>query len=178
MTHSEQSDELQLEVELARRHVDEHPSRPVLSPSGHTVVLVADDDPELRAYVRRCLRLDRHLVADVIEVADGVEAIAEMDRRPVRLVITDVVMPRMSGLELCRVIRHDPDRAATAVILVTGESSQRDADAKGREVGASAVIIKPFNARQLCSVVRRILRPESPAAPGSGQTLEDPTSRA
>jgi DNA-binding response OmpR family regulator len=87
-------------------------------------VLVADDEPKLRALVARCVRL---LGCEVIEARDGEEAWEAVQAAPVDLVVLDVMMPGMSGWEVCRRIKTGaPDGAARApkVLMLTGIGTQ------------------------------------------------------
>ena len=116
-------------------------SNPVMQPDteGHDVeplVLIVDDDVEMRAYVRLCLK---PLTTRLLEAEDGLEALEHLRQGGIALVIADVMMPRMSGLELRDALHADPALAHVPLLLVTGE-----VDLPG------PVLKKPFNARLLC----------------------------
>ena len=119
-------------------------------------ILVAEDDPASRAVLRATLVRLGH---DVLEASDGIEALAVLEREPVPVLITDWVMPDLSGLDLCRAIRETPRPAYTYVILLTGRTG-RDSYLEGMRAGADDFIEKPFDADQLAArliVAERIL---------------------
>lgn len=111
---------------------------------------MVDDDPGMRSYLRTCLE---PLEARVDEVAGGREALELLRGASpaVDLVISDVVMPGIGGLELIRRIEGDPGLAGTLILLVTGESGETDLPAR-------PVLRKPFNGSLLRVYVEEILR--------------------
>jgi CheY-like chemotaxis protein len=115
-------------------------------------ILIVDDDPDMRLYLRGCLRGLGEAAGPVIDAADGVEAMRRVWADGVGLVISDVVLPRMDGLGLRQAIRADSVHARLPVLLISGESEAAlptDPD--------DAFLAKPFNARELLAVVRRLL---------------------
>ncbi len=118
--------------------------------------LIVDDNDEMRAYIRRCLRTYGGKENCFLEAADGLEALSHLARHAVRVVITDVVMPRMDGLALCREIgRRHP---GTPVLVVTGEVPA-EAQRLAQSIDAGAALTKPFNARRLRASLDRLLNP-------------------
>jgi signal transduction histidine kinase len=107
-------------------------------------VVLADDNADMRDYVRRLLD-DRYAV-DV--VADGEEALASIKAKRPDLVLTDVMMPRLDGLGLLRVIRGDPELRDLPVILLSARAGG-DAEVQGRTAGADDYMTKPFSSREL-----------------------------
>ena len=104
-------------------------------------VLVVEDDPDLVALVRRWLERDGHLVE---HVADGAAALEALRRDPLpRLVLLDVMLPKVDGFEVLRQLRDEPRTKALAVVMVSSFSRDRDA-ARGRELGADEYIVKPL----------------------------------
>jgi DNA-binding response OmpR family regulator len=104
-------------------------------------VLVVEDDPDLVALVRRWLERDGHLVE---HVADGAAALEALRRDPLpRLVLLDVMLPKVDGFEVLRQLRAEPRTKALAVVMVSSFSRDRDA-ARGRELGADEYIVKPL----------------------------------
>jgi CheY-like chemotaxis protein len=120
-------------------------------------VLVADDDPDMRLYVKRCLRALPRMNVVVLEAADGTDALARVQRGDVDLLISDLVMPRTDGFALCRAVRQDPSLGHVSILLVTGELSVREVKARAGEFGPIQVMSKPFNADQLNAKVTEML---------------------
>ena len=132
--------------------------------SGFSTILIADDDPDMRAYIGRCLRGLPGEPARVLEAADGAEALALAERSAVDLIISDVMMPGIDGIELCRAIRRDPRLRNVPVLLITGEFTDREARRMAVPNGLTGILTKPFNARTLCAALSRI---RGRAPPGS-----------
>ncbi len=136
-------------------------------------VLIADDNPDMRGYVRRCLEREPD-VALVVEATNGVEALAEMGRRPFDLIVTDGAMPRLDGFELCEALQRDDRLRTVPFLLITGEYSIREVEARLGALPCAAVLAKPFNAQVLCETVRRLLRRGTAGGrPESPPTLDD-----
>jgi CheY-like chemotaxis protein len=114
-------------------------------------ILIVDDDPDMRLYLRGCLRGLGEAAAKVIDAADGVEALRRVRTDGVSLVISDVVLPRMDGAALRRAIREDPVHAHLPVLLISGEP---EAWLLGP---GDAFLAKPFNARELLAAVRGLM---------------------
>jgi two-component system, chemotaxis family, chemotaxis protein CheY len=114
-------------------------------------VLVVDDSSAMRAYVRAALSVDG--VSDVREATSGFEALRILPREHFDLVIVDVNMPDINGLELVQFMRKSAQHAKTPVILISTESSARDQE-RGMAIGANAFLSKPFRADALQALVR------------------------
>jgi len=93
---------------------------------------------------------------DVVEAADGVEALKIARTRSVNLVITDVNMPNMDGISLIRELRALPSYKFTPLLMLTTESSA-DKKQQGKSAGATGWIVKPFNPEQLLNTVKKVL---------------------
>ena len=117
-----------------------------MSPSALPRVLIADDDREMRAYIRHALRN----AARVTEAADGAEALNLARQEAPDLVIADMRMPGLDGLALCTALHDDAATAAVPVLLVSGEPPQTS-------TCASAFLAKPFTAARLRDAVARLL---------------------
>jgi DNA-binding response OmpR family regulator len=119
-------------------------------------VLVVDDEPVVRDVVARYLERDGY---ETLEAADGEAAKRILEREKPALVVLDVMLPGIDGLELCRWIRETSD---TPVVLLTalGEEHERIA---GLELGADDYVTKPFSPRELAIRVSNILRRARPA---------------
>ncbi len=98
----------------------------------------------------------------VSEACSAERALEALRARSVDLVVTDIVLPGVDGLELVRAMRNRPGLRAVPVLVITGEASPRDARERVRGAGAQAVLLKPFNARSLGQVVQRLLGPRLP----------------
>jgi DNA-binding response OmpR family regulator len=118
-------------------------------------VLVVDDEPVVRDVVARYLERDGY---ETLEAADGEAAKRILEREKPALVVLDVMLPGIDGLELCRWIRETSD---TPVVLLTalGEEHERIA---GLELGADDYVTKPFSPRELAIRVSNILRRARP----------------
>lgn len=119
---------------------------------GKTIITV-DDAATMRKMVAFTLRGAGH---EVLEAGDGCEALASLKLRPVDLVITDVNMPNMDGIELTRQLRATPGFARTPIILLTTESDP-EKKLKGRAAGATGWMVKPFSQEQLLALVSKVL---------------------
>jgi two-component system phosphate regulon response regulator PhoB len=124
-----------------------------------STVLLAEDDPDIRHLVSAKLLRSGF---DVIETADGAEALAAIRRRRPDLVLIDLRMPRLEGLEVLRELRADPGTARLPVIVLTARTRGLDAQL-GYAAGATDYIVKPFSPRELVRRVEDVLtRADSP----------------
>jgi len=116
-------------------------------------ILVVDDSTTMRQMVSFTLQDAGH---EVTEAADGIAALAEAKGRKFDLVITDVNMPGMNGIDLVKALRERADFKFTPILVLTTEAGQ-DVKAKGREVGATGWIVKPFSPEVLIQTLRKVL---------------------
>ena len=114
-------------------------------------ILIVDDDIELRELIGFALRQAGYLV---IQAADGAEALHVFDREQPDLVILDINLPGMNGLEVCRRIRAE---TTTPIMMLTVRSSEED-QVQGLDTGADDYLTKPFSPRTLLARVRALLR--------------------
>jgi DNA-binding response OmpR family regulator len=121
------------------------------------VVLVADDEPTMLELVARHLRSLEQPKLEVIEASDGDEAWTLARERLPDLVVLDVMMPGMSGWEVCRKIRHDASLAHTGVVMLTGIGESLN-EATSPLFGADEYIDKPFDLEQLDQRITSVLR--------------------
>ncbi len=124
-------------------------------------ILVVDDEPSIRTLVRATLeRAGYH----VIEAADGTHALQKAQSQRPDLILLDIALPQLSGLEVCRRLRARPDTAAPPVLLLTGLLQGPELQA-GYSAGAQGCIAKPFAPSALVQKVGDALR--RPAISGS-----------
>ncbi|MEM6992111.1 MAG: HD domain-containing phosphohydrolase [Myxococcota bacterium] len=117
-------------------------------------ILVVDDEPAMRRVLGRMLRAEGF---DVVEAACGSEALALLDRLRVDTILLDVMMPEMSGLELCRRIREDERTMHTPVVFVTA-AIDREFRREARAAGADDFLSKPFDEFELLARVQNTVR--------------------
>ena len=115
-------------------------------------ILVADDDPALRDALRRALRLEGY---DVELAADGAEALAALAARAPDLVVLDVAMPNVDGLEVARRVRTEGNRVP--ILMLTARDAVDDRVA-GLDAGADDYVVKPFALEELFARVRALSR--------------------
>ena len=116
------------------------------------IILTVDDAATIRKMVSFTLRGAGH---QVLEAADGVRALETLRSGLVDLVITDVNMPNMNGIELTRRMRALPSFLKTPIVLLTTESDPQK-KAEGRAAGATGWMVKPFNQEQLLALVAKL----------------------
>ena len=115
-------------------------------------VLVVDDEPPVREALERTLRAEGF---EPSTACDGVDAIRRQAARPADVILLDVLMPRLDGLEVCRRLRDVGDR--TPVLMLTARDAIHDRVA-GLEAGADDYLVKPFATDELVARVRALLR--------------------
>ena len=125
-------------------------------------VLVVDDEPIVREVVVRYLEREGHTT---LEARDGTSARAIVEQERADLVVLDVMLPGIDGLELCRWIRA---RSALPVILLTARGEEADRIV-GLDLGADDYVTKPFSPRELVARVRTVLRRSAPTESGSAR---------
>ncbi len=123
------------------------------SPKPQARILVVDDNPDLRAYVSRILRQKGYQVGVARNGQEGFRVAWEL--RP-QLIVTDLMMPEVSGLDLIRMIRDKEELKGTPIILLTAKADETTR-IEGTERGADAYLSKPFNDRELLAEVRNLL---------------------
>ena len=132
---------------------------------GVTTVLVVDDEPIVREVVVSYLRRDGFTT---LEAGDGDEARRLLERRDPSLVVLDLMLPGMDGVELCRWIRA---RSQLPVIMLTARGEEADRIV-GLELGADDYVTKPFSPRELAARVRAVLRRADATTDESGERVE------
>lgn len=118
-----------------------------------TTVLIVDDSSTVRQMVSEQLRLNGY---SVIEAVDGEEAIVQIKANLPALIVTDIVMPKKNGYELCRWLKADPTTKAIPVVMCTSKSEEFDVY-WGMKQGADAYITKPYQPDDLVAAVKKLL---------------------
>ena len=133
------------------------------STAAPALILVVDDEPDLVRGVRLALTASGYAVQ---VAADGPTAIRACVERPPDLVVLDLMLPGMDGLEVCRVLRRD---SQVPLLILTARADDVDR-ILGLELGADDYLTKPFHMRELLARIRAILRraqPQGPAVPAA-----------
>ena len=116
-------------------------------------ILIADDEPNIVVSLEYLMKREGHAVS---VARDGREALAAIRRDRPDLVLLDVMMPAMSGFDICQAVRADPALADVRILMLTAKG--RDTDlAKGTALGADAYMTKPFSTQELAARVRELL---------------------
>ena len=114
--------------------------------------MVVDDSSSMRQMVNFTLTSAGY---QVVEAVDGADALVKSSAQKVDLVITDLNMPNMNGIELTRALRATPAFKFTPIVLLTTES-QGEKKMEGKAAGATGWIVKPFQIEQLLAVVKKV----------------------
>lgn len=118
---------------------------------GH--ILTVDDDDRIRRIVQINLQRAGYRVTSA---RDGVEALEQIEQERPDLVLLDINMPRMDGIEMLRRLRADPETAALPVVLLTAKTQDEDI-LEGKRSGADYYLPKPFSPVDLLAVLREVL---------------------
>lgn len=118
-------------------------------------ILLVDDSASVRQVLSIALRRAGY---ETLEAGNGKEALAILDAEKMNLIISDVNMPVMNGIELVKAVKQHPTSKFTPVVMLTTEG-QDDMKQAGKAAGAKAWIIKPFNPPQLLDVVSKLILP-------------------
>ncbi|MFV2099701.1 response regulator [Micromonospora sp. LOL_024] len=124
-------------------------------------VLVVEDEESFSDALSYMLRKEGF---EVSVAATGTSALTEFDRTGADIVLLDLMLPEMSGTEVCRQLRQ---RSHVPIIMVTARDSEID-KVVGLEIGADDYVTKPYSPRELVARIRAVLRRQSPEAPESG----------
>ena len=117
-------------------------------------ILVADDTESIRLLFDKLLTSDGH---EVVSVSDGIDALEAVHHHRPHVILLDVDMPAMDGLEVCRRLKADPATRLTPIVMVTGQSDLSDR-LKGIEAGADEFLSKPVHPQELRVRVRSLSR--------------------
>jgi len=140
-------------------------------------ILVIEDDRDIVELVRYNLEKDQFQVA---ATADGITGLAQVKKSPPDLLILDLMLPKLSGLEICKEIRRDQSLNRLPILMLTARNDEADR-VVGLELGADDYVTKPFSPRELVARVKALLRRAEPAGEAEkcveiGPLLIDPAS--
>ncbi|MFJ4810020.1 response regulator transcription factor [Streptomyces longwoodensis] len=127
-------------------------------------LLLAEDDRAIRHALERALTLEGY---QVTAVADGVEALAQAHKSPPDVLVLDVMMPGIDGLQVCRVLRAEGDRTPILMLTALVETADRIA---GLDAGADDYVVKPFDVEEVFARLRALLRRTSSPTGTTGAT--------
>ncbi len=117
-------------------------------------ILVVEDEPDIRKLVNYNLAQERF---KVIEAEDGEQALKVIQRDKPHLVVLDLMLPGLSGVEVCKILRERSETAKLPILMLTAKAGEADR-VVGLEMGADDYLAKPFSPRELVARVRAILR--------------------
>jgi two-component system phosphate regulon response regulator PhoB len=115
-------------------------------------LLIADDEAGIRELVRMTLESDAY---DIVEAANGEEAVELAREMHPELVLLDVMMPKVDGFEACRLLKDDPATSDIVVVMLTARAQESDRE-RGRGAGADEYFTKPFSPVALLRLVEEI----------------------
>ncbi len=118
-------------------------------------MLVVDDDP---AILKSTTLILERAGYEVIQASSGEEALKQAQITTPDLILLDVVLPGIDGLEVCRRLKSNPKTASTAIILMSGAQTASESQAQGLELGADGYIARPVSNRELIARVEAVLR--------------------
>ena len=118
-------------------------------------ILIVEDSETMRSLLMATLE-DLEGPVKIAEAASGFEALRMLPRERYDLIVTDINMPDINGLELVSFVKRNDQYASIPVIIVSTEGSERDRD-KGLELGADAYLVKPFDPEELHAVAADLI---------------------
>jgi two-component system alkaline phosphatase synthesis response regulator PhoP len=139
-----------------------------MSSSNKQKILIVDDEPDILELIEYNLKKEGY---QVFLARNGQEAVAEAKRSLPDLIVLDIMMPKMDGIEACRIMRTMPEFKNTFMVFLTARSEEYS-EIAGFNVGADDYIAKPIKPRALVSRINAILRRNAPAEDMSDNKLE------
>lgn len=117
-------------------------------------ILLAEDSPSMRSFLVTAIEsLEGY---EAVAAISGFDALRLLPREPVDLIITDINMPDINGLELISYVRNNPNYRTIPLFIISTESSENDR-LRGMELGANEYLVKPFNPQKLQELIVRYL---------------------
>ncbi len=117
-------------------------------------VLIVEDEPDIRGLLAFHLEREGY---QVVKSSTGADALRQVRARPPDLVLLDLMLPEMDGLEVCRRLRQDPATAPLPIVMLTAKGEEVDR-VLGLELGADDYIVKPFSPKEVVARIRAVLR--------------------
>jgi two-component system, chemotaxis family, chemotaxis protein CheY len=117
-------------------------------------ILIVDDSSAMRSLLVSTLEALGQI--NIVQAPNGFEALRMLPREQIDLVLTDINMPDINGLELLSFIRNNPIYKNVPVVVISTEGSRKDIE-KGLTLGANEYLVKPFQPEQLLEIVKRFL---------------------
>ena len=117
-------------------------------------ILIVDDSTSMRSLLVSTLETLGQI--NIVQAPNGFEALRMLPREQIDLVLTDINMPDINGLELLSFIRNNPIYKEVPVVVLSNECSRKDIE-KGLTLGANEYLVKPFKSEQLLDIVKRFL---------------------
>ncbi len=121
-------------------------------------IFVVEDEEDILDLIRHHLTKEGFAVATAV---NGLEAVKAIQRKPPELILLDLMLPGLDGLEVCRQLKKDPKTAGVPILMVTAKDEESDV-VTGLELGADDYIVKPFRMKELIARVRAALRRQRP----------------
>lgn len=118
-------------------------------------IMIVDDSSAMRSLLVATLETLEHQL-NIVQAPNGFEALRMLPREQIDLVLTDINMPDINGLELLSFIRNNPIYRDLPVVVISTEGSRKDIE-KGLALGANHYLVKPFSPEQLLETVKRFL---------------------
>ncbi|MEW6358203.1 MAG: response regulator [Planctomycetota bacterium] len=130
-------------------------------------ILVVEDEEDILELVRYNLAKEGYRV---IGAVSGEEALAKVKAEPPDLVVLDLMLPGVDGLEVCKALKSDPKTAGIPVVMLTAKGEESDI-VTGLELGADDYVTKPFSPKVLIARARAVLRRRAKGAPSESETV-------
>ena len=121
-------------------------------PSSKPIILIVEDEVSI-ARAQELILSERY---HVHLAHDGVAGLSKARELKPNLIVLDIMMPKMSGYEVCKAVKNDPELGGTKIVMVTAKNQDKDEDL-GMDIGADDYIMKPFEPDELLHVVSQVL---------------------
>jgi two-component system, OmpR family, alkaline phosphatase synthesis response regulator PhoP len=131
-------------------------------------ILIVDDEADIRELVRYNLQKEGY---GVTAVENGEQALTEVRAQAPDVVVLDLMLPDLDGLEVCRIMKADPALSAIPILMLTAKGEESDVIV-GLEMGADDYVIKPFSPRVLAARIKAVLRRRKQSPPGENDVIQ------